>query len=40
VMKEVREAVVRIAERLTIADLCERSRTLQQEPFAPFDFTI
>src|SRR5690349_5614775 len=40
VMKEVREAVVRIAERLTIADLCERSRTLQQEPINPFDFTI
>ncbi len=40
VMKEVREAVVRIAERLTIADLCERSRTLQQEPLNPFDFTI
>ena len=40
VMKEVREAVVRIAERLTIADLCERSRTLQQEPANPFDFTI
>src|SRR6185369_14642936 len=28
VMKEVREAVVRIAERLTIADLCERSKSL------------
>ena len=40
VMKEVREAVVRIAERLTIADLCERSRALQQEPLNPFDFTI
>jgi Rrf2 family transcriptional regulator, cysteine metabolism repressor len=40
VMKEVREAVVRIAERLTIADLCERSRTLRQEPINPFDFTI
>src|SRR5690349_22552209 len=40
VMKEIREAVVKIAERLTIADLCERSRTLQQEPINPFDFTI
>jgi Rrf2 family transcriptional regulator, cysteine metabolism repressor len=40
VMKEVREAVVRIAERLTIADLCERSQALQQEPANPFDFTI
>jgi Rrf2 family protein len=40
VMKEVREAVVRIAERLTIADLCERSKALQQEPVNPFDFMI
>ena len=40
VMKEVREAVVKIAERITIAELCERSRQLQQEPLNPFDFTI
>src|SRR3989454_7588613 len=40
VMKEVREAVVRIAERVTIADLCDRSRKLQQEPLNPFDFVI
>src|SRR5438128_3994386 len=40
VMKEVRDAVVRIAERLTIADLCDRSRKLQQEPLNPFDFVI
>ena len=40
IMKEVRESVVRIAERLTVADLCERSRALQQEPVNPFDFTI
>ena len=40
VIKEVREAVVRIAERLTIADLCERSRRLKQEPVNPFDFSI
>ena len=40
VMKEVREAVVRIVERLTIADLCERSRRLQQEPVNTFDFSI
>src|SRR6059058_1067895 len=37
VMKEVREAVVKIMERVTVADLCERSRTLQQEPLSPFD---
>jgi Rrf2 family transcriptional regulator, cysteine metabolism repressor len=40
VMKEVREAVVKIAERLTIAELCERSRKLKEEPLNPFDFTI
>src|SRR5437870_5565910 len=40
VMKEVREAVVKIAERVTIADLCDRSRKLQQEPLNPFDFVI
>src|SRR6187399_3791745 len=28
VMKEIRDAVVKIAERVTIADLCERARRL------------
>src|SRR5512143_418879 len=40
VMKEIREAVVAIAERVTIAELCERSRRLQQEPSAPVDYAI
>jgi Rrf2 family cysteine metabolism transcriptional repressor len=40
VMKEVREAVVAIMERVTVADLCQRSRRLQQEPLNPFDFVI
>jgi Rrf2 family cysteine metabolism transcriptional repressor len=40
VMKEVREAIVRIMERVTVADLCERWRTLRQEPLNPFDFSI
>src|SRR3989449_8941173 len=40
VMKEVREAVVKIAERVTVAELCERWRKLQQEPLNPFDFAI
>jgi Rrf2 family cysteine metabolism transcriptional repressor len=40
VMKEVREAVVKIMERVTVADLCERARRFQQEPVSPFDFTI
>src|SRR3989442_8925518 len=40
VMKEIRDAVVEIAERVTIADLCERSRKLQQEPLRALDFNI
>lgn len=40
VMKEVREAVVKIMERVTVADLCRRARQLQQEPLNPFDFSI
>jgi Rrf2 family protein len=40
VMKEVREAVVKIAERVTVAELCERYRTLQDQPLNPFDFVI
>src|SRR3989441_5947605 len=40
VMKEVRDAVVKIAERVTIADLCERSRKLQKPADQPVDFII
>ena len=40
VMKEVREAVVKIVERVTVAELCARWRKLQQEPVSPFDFSI
>jgi Rrf2 family cysteine metabolism transcriptional repressor len=40
VMRDIREAVVKIAERVTIAELCERWRKLQQEPLQPFDFVI
>ena len=39
-MKEVRDAVVRVAERVTIAELCKRSRDLQQTPLDPLDFVI
>src|SRR5712672_1953681 len=35
VMAEVREAVVKIAEKVTLAELCERARTLQAEPLNP-----
>jgi Rrf2 family protein len=40
VMKEVRAAIVRVAERITIANLCERARELQQNPINPIDFEI
>ena len=40
VMKEVRDAIVRIAERVTLAELCERARNLQQRPSAALDFVI
>jgi len=40
VMKEIREAIVRIAEKVTIAELCQRWQDLQLQPFAPFDFSI
>jgi Rrf2 family protein len=39
-MKEVREAVVRVADRITVAELCERARKLQEQPFQPVDFVI
>src|SRR3954447_22197816 len=40
VMKEIREAVVRIAERVTVAELCERWHRLQESPLAALDFVI
>ena len=40
VMMEVREATVKILERVTVADLCERWQKLHQEPVGPFDFMI
>jgi len=39
-MKDIRKAVVEIAERVTIAELCDRWRRLQQEPVTAFDFAI
>src|SRR5262245_25136367 len=39
-MKEVREAIVKVAEKITIADLCERWHKLQQEPLTAVDFVI
>jgi Rrf2 family protein len=40
VMKEVRDAIVKVVERVTIADLCDRSRKLQQSSVLPLDFVI
>src|SRR5580765_5082277 len=40
VMKEIREAVVRIADQVTIAELCERWRKLQDSPLTALDFVI
>jgi len=40
VMKDVREAVVQIVERVTIAELCERSKKLQTGRRAGVDFVI
>jgi Rrf2 family protein len=40
VMKEAREAVVKIMERLTVADLCERARRLEKPANEAVDFVI
>lgn len=40
VMKEVREAVVKIVERVTVAELCDRARRMHHEPVTSFDFVI
>src|SRR5688572_10036211 len=40
VMKEVRDAVVNILEKLSVADLCARSRQLQEIHAGPLDFMI
>lgn len=40
VMKEARDAVVKVVERVTIAELCERARKLEQEPVSAADFVI
>ena len=40
VMKEIREAVVAIAERVTVAEMCNRWQKLQDAPAAALDFVI
>jgi Rrf2 family protein len=39
-MKEIREAVVSVAERISLADLCQRWHKLQREPVPALDFVI
>lgn len=40
VMKEVRDAIVKILEHVTLAQLCERVRKLQGEQANPLDYVI
>jgi Rrf2 family protein len=40
VMAEIREAIVKIAERVTLAELCARFRRLQEQPVGPLDYMI
>ncbi|TLY34868.1 MAG: Rrf2 family transcriptional regulator [Nitrospirae bacterium] len=40
VMKQVRDAIVKLVEKLTVADLCERARKLQEIHAGPVDFMI
>jgi len=40
VMKEVREAIVKVLEQVTVAQLCDRVRTLQGDFANPLDYVI
>jgi Rrf2 family protein len=40
IMGEVREAVVKIMERVTLAELCERAQRLQGTPLSMLDYVI
>jgi len=40
VMKEVRDAIVKILEGVTIAELCQRARQLEARPPGALDFVI
>ena len=40
VMLEVREAILAVLERMTVADLCERARRLRGEPTGATDYII
>ena len=40
VMKEVRDAIAKILENFTVADLCQRAQTLEAEQLKRLDFVI
>ncbi len=40
VMKEVREQIVKVMEKVTVAELCERSKRLAHEPVSALDYVI
>jgi DNA-binding IscR family transcriptional regulator len=40
VMKEVRDSIVQVMEKTTLATLAERASKLEQQPVSPFDFVI
>ncbi len=40
VMKEVREKIVQVMEKVTIAELCERAKKLSAEPASALDYMI
>jgi len=40
VMKEVRDAVVQILERVTVAELCERVRKFEEKRANPLEYII
>ena len=39
-MKDVREAIVKVLEYVTVAQLCERVKTLQGSQTNPLDYVI
>jgi Rrf2 family protein len=39
-MKEIRDALVAVAERITVAELCSRARLLERQSNEPLDYVI
>ena len=40
IMKEVRDAIVHIVEKVSVTDLCQRAKELEHSNAAPIDFII